>query len=683
MDLTINKIAAGIVGLAMVAGLAVAFTATRAHAITLSELVELFIALEVIPADKADEARAVLSSNGGDTSTMSCNFTRNLTTGDTGADVKELQEFLNANGFTVAVTGAGSAGNETEYFGPATAGAVAKFQEAYASEILAPLGLTAGTGYFGASTRAKANELCAADVPPTPGDDDDDDTSAGDDDDDSTTMTTTEASLEDFDRMGSPSSVKVAENTDDKQVAGWDFDVEDGDTKLSRVDVMFEATAGNAGYSDEPWDYFDSVSLYLNGEKIAEEDADKEDDWSDESGDIWKMRFSGLSEILKMDTTPELVVAVTTLGNLDSSEEGTTWYVWIADDGIRTRDGAGIDQYIGDGDTRTTAGEERSFETEGAGTDDELTVSLDSSNPDSSIIKVDEDDTTDDVTVLVFDMEADSHALEVKELPIYWTIGTANFEDVIVDVELHVGDEVYDDYTTTGAGTTNATTTFDLDGNIDIPADGSVKVEVVVELNSTGTGGANYAEGETIKAELRDSEVDAIDAEGGDDLTTAELKGTAIGETHQLLTTGIYAEIVSTDSSTKSDGDTDDALGEFTLKFDVTAFEDTYYISATTTSVFGYEIQQEGTASTTASASASLTSTATQEGDAYRINEGDTETFTLVVTYNPDNTAGNYRVELNTIDYGDSAVNTTNQTAHSCTPDEDFRTPSEYINAGN
>ncbi len=681
MDLTINKIAAGIVGLAMIAGLAVAFTATRAHAITLSELVELFIALEVIPADKADEARAVLSSNEGESTTpaMTCNFTRNLTTGDTGADVMELQKFLNTNGYTVAVTGAGSVGNETEYFGPATAGAVAAFQEAYASEILAPLGLTAGTGYFGASTRAKANELCAVEepeVPAVPGDDDD--TATGDDDD-TTTMTSTEASLEDFDRMGSPSSVKVAENTDDKQVAGWDFEVNDGDAKLSRVDVMFEATDGNSGYSTDPWDYFDSVSLYLDGEKIAEENADSEDDWSDEAGHVWKMRFSGLSEIMKEDSKPELVVAVTTLGNLDTSEENTTWYAWIDSNGIRAHDGAGIDQYIGDGDTRITASEERSFFTEGAGADDELTVSLDSSNPDSSIIKVDEDDTTDDVTVLVFDMDADAHDLEVKEIPVYWTIGTANFENVVTDIELRVDGEVYDDYTTEGTGTTNATTTFDLDGNIDIDGDGSVKVEVVVELNSQS---GNYSEGETIKAELRDSEVDAIDAEGGDDLTASELKGTAIGETHQLLTTGIYAEIVSTDSSTKSDGTTDDALGEFTLKFDVTAFEDTYYISATTTSVFGYEIQQEGTASTTASASASLTSTATEEGDAYRINDGDTETFTLVVTYNPDNTAGNYRVELNTIDYGDSATDTTNQTAHVCSPDEDFRTPSEYINAG-
>lgn len=40
----------------------------KAHAITLSELVELFIALEIIPPENADEARAVLENQGGSSS---------------------------------------------------------------------------------------------------------------------------------------------------------------------------------------------------------------------------------------------------------------------------------------------------------------------------------------------------------------------------------------------------------------------------------------------------------------------------------------------------------------------------------------------------------------------------------------------------------------------------------------
>ncbi len=76
-------------------------------------------------------------------------FSRTLKIGSTGADVKALQKFLNANGFTVATTGAGSIGNETTVFGKKTAVAVKKFQEKYADKVLKPAGFKKGTGIFG------------------------------------------------------------------------------------------------------------------------------------------------------------------------------------------------------------------------------------------------------------------------------------------------------------------------------------------------------------------------------------------------------------------------------------------------------------------------------------------------------------------------------------------------------
>lgn len=99
-------------------------------------------------------------------------FTRSLYLGDRGQDVLALQQFLNQDARTqVASSGAGSPGNETIFFGPATADAVQRFQELYRTEILEPVGLTAGTGFFGLSTREHVRHLLRTSEPePEPDD---------------------------------------------------------------------------------------------------------------------------------------------------------------------------------------------------------------------------------------------------------------------------------------------------------------------------------------------------------------------------------------------------------------------------------------------------------------------------------------------------------------------------------
>jgi len=62
--------------------------------------------------------------------------------------VLALQKFLNSNLSTrIAISGPGSPGNEQPFFGPATAQAIARLQNEYASEVLAPAGLNPSTGF--------------------------------------------------------------------------------------------------------------------------------------------------------------------------------------------------------------------------------------------------------------------------------------------------------------------------------------------------------------------------------------------------------------------------------------------------------------------------------------------------------------------------------------------------------
>lgn len=79
---------------------------------------------------------------------------RNLALGSRGEDVRQLQSFLNQSGSPVALTGIGSLGNESNFFGPLTLKAVAQYQNLYQSEILKPVNLISGTGFVGPLTRA-------------------------------------------------------------------------------------------------------------------------------------------------------------------------------------------------------------------------------------------------------------------------------------------------------------------------------------------------------------------------------------------------------------------------------------------------------------------------------------------------------------------------------------------------
>ncbi len=91
--------------------------------------------------------------------TPTVTFTKNLKPGDTDPQVQLLQQFLNTHGYPIATTGAGSPGHESTYFGSLTKAALIKFQNDHAAEILTPLGLTEGTGYFYTVTREYVNSI--------------------------------------------------------------------------------------------------------------------------------------------------------------------------------------------------------------------------------------------------------------------------------------------------------------------------------------------------------------------------------------------------------------------------------------------------------------------------------------------------------------------------------------------
>ena len=153
------KAAAAFVGFAMALSFVFGGAVAPAQAQTVADLTaQINALLSTITALQAQ--LAALQGGGGGTS-CTATFTENLKVGSTGSQVMALQKLLNSDATTqLGSSGAGSPGNETSYFGSITKAGVIKFQNKYASEVLAPVGLATGTGYWGPSSRAKANTLC-------------------------------------------------------------------------------------------------------------------------------------------------------------------------------------------------------------------------------------------------------------------------------------------------------------------------------------------------------------------------------------------------------------------------------------------------------------------------------------------------------------------------------------------
>jgi len=127
----------------------------RAH------IAEIEVQLEILRAQLAELQSQALSTDI-PAVCKGLSFERNLKFGVIGRDVQCLQTLLNTKLDTkLAKKGPGSPGNETRYFGSLTERAVIKFQEKYSNEVLAPFGLTKGTGFVGKTTRGKINNLLA------------------------------------------------------------------------------------------------------------------------------------------------------------------------------------------------------------------------------------------------------------------------------------------------------------------------------------------------------------------------------------------------------------------------------------------------------------------------------------------------------------------------------------------
>jgi hypothetical protein len=629
---------------------------------------------------------AALQGQGGTSSSPAsgiCPFTwtRDLKTGAMGADVMKLQQFLNADEATrVAASGAGSVGMETEFYGPATAAAVSKMQVKFRADILTPAGLVNPTGFFGPSSRAKANSLCVAS---TGGDEDEDEDGDMTDEDEDTELQG-EGSLDKFE-ADDASDTDIQEGAEDEVIAEITAEAIDGDLELDRI--TFEINDGTVANTEkDPWDVFDELSLWVDGEKVATFDASDEDSYLDE--DSGEFRFSSLGLVLPEDEEVEILVGATVAGNVDGADGAANVRDWvISATEVRYFDADGVSDDDATTDELPTA--TANFEIVEQGDGEELKFSLGDGNPESTDIIVDTSDKTNDVTVMEYTLEAKDGDIDVNSLFVKLTTSTTS-SLVIDDVTLDIGGETFDAENSATTTANDTTFEFDIDGDVTIDDGDEVTVKVMVDFRAqeSSTNVARYLNGTTVKAEVTSVERGLTDAEGADDLGTSDFTGSAVGDQHTLVAEGIVVPVDGFDGETFTTQGQNDTTGIFTLTFEVKAVENDFYVrkfatlgTATSTGVEYTLNTPAGYSAGSSTVSASLTSTADEDTTGvFTVDEGTTETFTLKVTVDP-NVTGLYSVLLNTVNYTDDAGGVTGTKAYAPTPAQDFDTEDENINA--
>ena len=575
-------------------------------------------------------------AGGGSTGgSASYTYTADLTLGSTGADVTALQQFLVSKGFLTMPAGASYG-----YFGPLTKSALASYQ--------ASVGISPAAGYFGPITRAHMNSMVVVNPSVSPS------TAPG--------VSPTPSGLSGgvgnitVTALSTYSAEQVGEGEEDVKILAFDVEADDdSDVQLTAIKVEFHEDDTTGSDRDLP-DYAESVSVFLEGDKVGEEDTDS----FSESNDEWSKNISLSNAIIRAGDEMTVAIAVSALTNLDSADiDSDDWSVGVSS--IRFVDGTGVSLTesftldIDDDSADETLEKKFDFGAFADVSDAELKVSLNNDDDainEAHVVNVNSGSTdTDNVEVLSFTLEAegDSDVL-VKDIPITVTTTGETDESVIIKAANLVMDG--ETLSTKDVAAGGAVTFDDLDFTID--AGDTVELLVTIDVQDlTGT----LDEGDTAQARVEVASIQAED-ESGEDLATADLTGSATGEAVTFYDTGIIVELISV-SATAVDlsgaQTTSSDRGTYEIVFDVTAFDAAMYLDSTNPSDSGglgtHDLNITGTGTLSADIEWISGDAVTEGSNSFTINEDDTARFKISATIVATST-GYTGISLGSLTYG-------------------------------
>jgi hypothetical protein len=531
---TTGKVVAAILGSAMALSLVMGAVALPAQGQTVDELQGQIDQLMALVAQLQSQLGTVSAPT-------SFTFTRDLTVGSTGEDVRQLQVLLNSQGHMVASTGAGSPGNESTYFGALTRAAVSAYQAAN--------GISPTAGYFGPITRASVHSKMAT-APTTPAD--------------PTTPTAPvgqeEGTLVVKLNPTPPNNVNVKEG-ETKAVFAFEVEAKDSALVINRIDLNF---------NKRPWLRSSGMELKAGNTTLASIGANSGDFTEITAGSNYRWRASvnhtvaeGAKQVFTLHISVPSTLSASVLADVDM-------IVALFDSGIRATDSAGIVHFEG-GDTSSTfaANNIRRIVRTGAADTGQLEVLMNSNNPKEGVAKVNETSQSS-VDLLVLDVKAKKSQATVHSIIVDLETGAADVDEVVDHVELWYGSDLLASEEPTDGSNTETVTFSDLDLVINADATKTLKVVAVV------AGHENYLEGETLKASVDAANIDVEDSTFAT-ITGGDLIGTVDGENQHLYEVSPIISLVGTPSISYV-GDNDDvAQASFTIQ--VKAEGGTIYIN--------------------------------------------------------------------------------------------------------
>ncbi len=487
----------------------------------------------------------------------------------------------------------------------------------------------------------------------------------------------------------------VYESEQDKVVAGFRATARLSDQTVSRVRVTFLNT--NTTASANLGKYISGASLWYGSTKIATMAVSQADRAT--SNDLYTFNFSGLSAKIAKDQIGRFYVSVNANGSLDSVDTtNANWTVSFPVGGISASSPDGsYDTYPTTTAITQTGLMFGKFSSSGV----KATVGLDATNPQSTVVTVQNTTATNNIDLLKFTVKATNSNLTLRKVPVQVrissTTGADDMTDVINSIRLMRDGQTVDSlsgtdgieatYGSASSGTAACDAAADdvctfYFSNLSAPSNmiasgttGTFTVQVDLKPQS------NYTAGTTIEAEINNADIllaanFSVQDTNGDQLPNANSSirvGAAVGNVMTLLVNGVNVVMGSAAISTTSDSGVITKV-TYSIPLAVTATGNTLYMgqsavlgtaagATTSANAFGYALQEAATpASDITSAptgvtvsSTFATSDATIETNGFRLDSGTTKHFTLQVILTcsagacSTATTANYRVHVGTV----------------------------------